>query len=369
MSLLPLAKPFLGDREIAAQARVLQSGRLVLGPENLAFEDALANLVGRPQAIAVASGTAALHLVLWALDLPPGSEVIVPAFTFPAPANAAEALGLKAVAADVDPATWNISPARVAALVNKKTSAIIAVDQFGIPADHAGLESLAVQAGVALVEDAACAIGAAGQLGRLAGSFGVAACFSFHPRKVVTTGEGGAIMVSDVQLARRIRALRNHGQQQPGEFSEVGLNYRMPEVAAAIGRVQLSRLPVFLEERRRLVSAYRACLSGTRLGGGVVRVQEPPPEVSPTWQTFALLLPPSVDRSRVVTTLRERGVEAGPATYALHRLGTFAGRPGFTASVLPVANELHDSALALPLWNGMTEADVTRVVEALEGSF
>lgn len=365
MSSIPLARPSIGEADLAAHARVLRSGRLVLGPENQAFEAAVAQRAGRPYAVAVASGTMALHLALRSLGLRPGGEVLVPAFTFPAPAHAAANLGLTPVAIDVDEDTWNLSPAAVAHRLSRRIVAIIAVDQFGLLADHGALVALATDAGVPLVEDAACAIGAADATGRPGGSAGAVACFSFHPRKIVTTGEGGAVVTSDDETAARLRRLRNHGQARAGEFVEAGENGRLPETAAAMGRTQLERLDGWITERRRLVDRYVERLTaGPR--GARLRFQQPPPGFRHSWQTFAVVLPPGVERTRVVAGLRDRGVESGPATYALHRIGSFAGRPGFDARSLPVADRLHDRALALPLFAGMTAAQVERVTAALE---
>lgn len=361
MMRLPLARPSIGPAELEAQARALASGRLVLGPENAAFEAALARVSGCPEAICAASGTAALHLALWALDLPPGGEVLVPAFTFPAPANVAAALGHAVVPVDVEAETWNLSAAAVARALGPRTAAVIAVDQFGVPAVDPALAKVCADAGVPLVEDAACAAGAADAAGRPAGSHGRVGCYSFHPRKIVTTGEGGAVVTADPGLAARVRALRNHGQPagKTGEFERVGLNFRLSEPAAAVGAAQLARLPELARERARLAEAWRE-----RLPAGLVP-QAAPPGVRRVWQTFAVLLPAGVDRAGVIARLAAEEIEAGPATYALHRTGTFAGRPGFSAAALPVADALHDRALALPLWNGMAAEEVDRAARAL----
>jgi dTDP-4-amino-4,6-dideoxygalactose transaminase len=358
---IPLARPSIGAPEQAAQARALASGRLVLGPENLAFEAATARLAHCAHGVAVASGTAALHAALWALDLPPGGEVIVPGFTFPAPAHAVAAMGLVPVAVDVDPDTWNLSPAAVAERLSPRTRAIIAVDQFGLPADYAFLAELAAQAKVPLVEDAACALGAT-QLGKAAGSFGVLGCFSFHPRKIVTCGEGGVVVGHDAELVERVRQLRHHGQRAPGDFARVGLNFRLAEPLAAVGAAQLARLEGLLAERRARVAAYQAALDDAPV------TRELPEQASTpgrAWQTFAVVLPPGVERARVIAHMAEKGVEAGVATYALHRVGSLAGRIGATAAELPVAERLHEQALALPLYGGMTDDEVARVVAAL----
>lgn len=366
-TLIPLAKPTIGDDEVRAQERALRSGRLVLGLENVAFEEDLARAADVPHAVTVSSGTAALHAAYWALGLHTGGEIIVPAFTFPAPANVALALGLTVVAADVDGATWNIDPDAVARAITPRTRAIVAVDQFGMVAEHGRLAKLAADARVPLVEDAACAIGALDAAGRRAGSFGRLACFSFHPRKIVTTGEGGAVVTNDGELAARLRLLRHHGISAPGEFATVGLNFRMPETCAAVGAVQLGRLPAFLARRKQQIALYRAALVDRKLDQHL-GFQTPPPGAVPTWQTFAVLLPPLADRARVIAHLRERQIESGPATFALHRIGSMAALPGMTKLRLPVADALHDRALALPLYHELGEPEIARVVAALAGA-
>jgi perosamine synthetase len=362
--MLPLAKPAIGAAEIEAQSRALASGQLVLGAENLGLEAEVARIAGVAHAVAVASGTCALHAALWSLDLPRGGEVIVPAYTFPAPANVACALGLEPVAVDVDEATWNLDPQRIGAALTPRTVAIVAVDQFGLPANWDALEAVAEAAGVPIIQDAACAIGAVDQAGRPAGSRGALGCFSFHPRKVVTTGEGGAITCASADRAAHLRRLRHHGIAGPGLFPTIGLNFRLAEPAAAIGRVQLGRLPALLAERRALAMRYRTALLASSHTAGL-GLQADPPDARRSWQTFAVLLPEGVERAKVQAELRARGIESGPATFALHRLEALGPRPGIRGRHLPVANALHERALALPLWNGMDPEAPERVAEAL----
>jgi perosamine synthetase len=290
--------------------------------------------------------------------------VLVPAFTFPAPAHAVAALGLVPVAVDVDAASWNLSPAEAARHISKKTCAILAVDQFGLLADYPALAQLAAQAGVPIVEDAACAIGSADEGGRRAGGFGALGCFSFHPRKIVTTGEGGAVVTADARLGDRVRRLRHHGMSAPGVFVEVGLNFRLAEPAAAVGVAQLERLDGLLAERRERVAAYRLALGDLPVTRGLALQLDAPRR---SWQTFAVVLPESAERARVVAQMAERGVEAGAATYALHRVGSLTGRlaAGASAASLPEAERLHERALALPLYGGMTDDEIGQVVAAL----
>src|SRR5690606_9343571 len=242
----PLARPSLGDAESAAADRVLRSGRLTMGPETERFEALLATRTGRRGAVAVSSGTAALELSLRVLGVERGDEVVVSSFGFPAAASAARNRGAVPIAAEVDLATWNLTPAAVEAARGPRTRAVIAIGQLGLPGPGAALAAAA--AGVPIIDDAACALGGRDVDGRPGGGQGVVATLSFHPRKVVTTGEGGAVVSDDVALLGRIRALRNHGQLGPGRWAEPGTNARLTEVGAAIGCVQLERLDAMLEE-------------------------------------------------------------------------------------------------------------------------
>ena len=357
---IPLARPAIGPAELEAQARALASGRLVVGPENAAFEAGLARETGRAHAICVSSGTAALHLALWALDLPPGAEVVVAAFMFPAAANVARALGLGVVPVDLEPATWNVSVRTLSAVVGPRTRAVVAVDQLGLATELEEVAAWCEARKLPLIEDAACALGARTARGGKAGAFGAMATLSFHPRKIVTTGEGGAIVCDDDALAARLRRLRNHGQESPGKFTEVGINARLPEPAAAVGAAQLARLEEFLGERNALAARYVAGLPKH------VRPQEVPAGARHAWQTFAVLLPEGAARAKIVDGLRARGIESGPATYAVHRIGTFpAPELARAGANLPVADALHDRSLALPLYAGLATADVDRVLAAL----
>ncbi|GMV38545.1 MAG: pyridoxal phosphate-dependent aminotransferase [Myxococcales bacterium] len=355
MTPIPLCRPTVGPEELAAVGDVLASGHLVQGARVAAFEEALATRLGQPVA-ATSSGTAALHLALLALGVGPGDEVIVPGVTFPAPANAVEAVGARAVAADVDPERWALDPARAAAAMSARTRAVIVVHPFGVPADVPALRSL----GVPIIEDAACALGATLD-GRPCGTLGDVACFSFHPRKVITTGEGGALTSPDAGIVDRARRLRNHGMGpatggDPGaRFEEVGLNLRLSDVHAAVGVVQLRRLDALIDERAALAERARsfplALLPGLFAPGAVV-------------QSLVGLLPPGVDRAAVLAALAPRA-EATVASYAIHRLAPWRGRPWATDAALPMAARIHDSGVTLPLWPGMGPDAIDEVGAAL----
>jgi len=227
-----LARPDVGDEELAALAEVVGTGQLTMGPKVEEFEAAIASAIGTAHAAAVSSGTAALHLALLALEIGPGDEVIVPAYTFPATANAVELCDARAVLVDVDPDTFNIDVAAVAAAVTSRTRAVMAVHLFGRPVEWEALQT-AVPQEVVLIEDAAGALGAHHR-GTPCGALGVAACLSFHPRKVVTTGEGGAVTTDEADVDASVRRLRHHGWATLGDMPVPGFNYRLPDLLCAI---------------------------------------------------------------------------------------------------------------------------------------
>jgi perosamine synthetase len=348
-----LARPELGRAELDAVARVLESGMLVQGATVERFERAIADRVGRKHAIAVSSGTNALELTIEALSLR-GQRVAIPALTWPSPAHAALGRGALPVLVDVHPDEWNVSPEALAAV--PKVAALIAIDQFGVPARHAALGS------VPLIEDAACAIGSTID-GRACGSFGVVSCLSFHPRKVLTTGEGGMCLTDDDAIAARLRTLRNHGQRAAGVFDEASGNHRLTEVAAAIGLVQLSRLDRALGRRRAIAEHYRATIAS--LTG--LSVQAPPSGARRNEQTFGVLAPTSAQRDRLIAALGARGIESGRLSYALHRLPSLASAE--RAADLHVTEDVVDRGLALPLHSCLVDEEVQRVVEGLREAF
>ncbi len=361
---IPLARPTLGDAEIAAAERALRSGWLVIGPENQRFESALAAATGRAHAIAVASGTAALELSLWALGVAAGDEVVIPAFGFVAAANAVARLGAVPIAVDVDPGSWNPAAAAMAAAITPRTRALVSIDQLGLPAEAAPLQELARSSGVALIDDAACSLGGHDSAAVPGGGYGVAATLSFHPRKVITTGEGGAVVCDDPTLAEAVRALRNHGQVGRGVFARVGTNARLSEPAAAIGCAQLARMEAMIAERRLLADGYHQRLASLREAGRIWW-QVSPDGARHSYQTFAILLPEDRDRDAVCARFAAADIEVAPATYAFHRVASHADA-GRRAGRLPVADALHERGLALPLYLGMRSAELDRVSEVLE---
>jgi perosamine synthetase len=346
-----LAQPDVGEEELAAVAEVLDSGMLTMGPKVAEFEQAIAVACGTAHAAACSSGTAALHLALLALGVGPGDEVIVPAYTFPATANAVELCGARAVLADVDPQTFNVEAARVYEAVTARTKAVVVVHLFGRPADWEALQT-AVPPEVALLEDAAGALGARWQ-GMPCGGLGVVGCLSFHPRKIVTTGEGGAVTTSERDLDLTVRRFRHHGIAVDGAFDirRPGLNYRLPDVLCALGIPQLARLEALLAERERVAALYSERLEH------VVETPSAADGDRHGWQAYVVRLD---RRDEALEALRAEGIEAQIGTYALHRLTAYREQWPF-----PGAEAAFERALALPFHTRIGEAEADRVAEAL----
>lgn len=358
-----LHRPVLGEEELQAVAEVLESGHLVQGPRVAAFEAKLAEILDIRHVVAVSSGTAALHVSTVALGLTPHDEVIVPAFGFPATANAVELTGARAVPADVDLERFALTVESIEAVATERTVGVILVHSFGIPAPTADLHALCKSRGWWLLEDAACALGTT-QEDRW-GSGELPVCLSFHPRKTVTTGEGGVVATQDDDLARRLRTLRNHGME-PGvtgwsRFSRAGFNYRMSDLGAAIGVVQLGRLDGIVSDRRRVMGLYREAMQavdGVRWPQGYEL-----PELS--CQSMVVELDSVVDRDAVIGHLAERGVQTTLGGYALADQPYFVERYGIRHEDLPCSGRLAKSSLTLPVTVEMDREDVEYVAQSL----
>lgn len=347
-----LARPALDARENKAIAAVLESGMLVSGAKVERFEDMVRERCGRAHAIAVGSGTAALILAMRALDLGT-SEVLVPALTWPSPAHAITVLGGRARLADVDAASWNGIAASFDAARTHETRGIVAIDQFGVPAQHDAITQL----GLPIIEDAACAIGST-RHGRAAGSFGLISTLSFHPRKVITTGEGGMCLTDDAEIAKRLRAMRNHGQSTPGTFILASSNERLTEMQAAMGIVQMEKLSEILTRRRAIAVHYRSALSHSGLtfqthDGAETNEQTMGALVPSTWS--------SLQRDQLLAFTSEQGVECGKLSYDL---STLESLPGPHIAV-PNTQLIVARGFALPLHTLMPDADVERVIATL----
>jgi dTDP-4-amino-4,6-dideoxygalactose transaminase len=316
--------------------------------------------------VAVSSGTAALHLALLALDVGPGDEVAVPCYSWPATANVVVRVGADPVFIDIEPATQNLDVRSLerAASEHPRLKAVIPVHAFGSMADMPAIVGLAQERGLEVVEDAACALGAA-LCGRNAGAWGKAGCFSFHPRKVVTTGEGGMVTTDDGALDAKLRQLRNHGLsagRPTGEFIDAGLNYRLTDFQGALGHSQLTRLDAFLERRRYLAQQYAVLLQSLDL-----QLPAPAEESASTFQTYVVLLPRDLAASRtaLIAHLRRAGVEVAIGTHHIPLTSYFRRRDGYRPGDFPVTDGVAARALALPMHHALTEEDQHAVAEAL----
>ena len=343
--LIRLAWPDVGPAEAGAVAEVLESGQLTMGPKVDEFERGLAAACGTEHAVVVSSGTAALHLAVLALGIGPGDEVLVPAYTFPATANVVAFVGARPVLVDVDPETMNLDPGKIEP--GPKTKAIVAVDLFGRPGRIEQLPN-----DVPVLEDAAGALGAK-RRGRPCGSLGALACLSFHPRKIITTGEGGAVTTDDAELADAVRRMRHHGIEPRGgfEIAHAGLNYRLSDILCAVGIPQLARLGELLATRTRIAAGYTERLHDV--------VETPTADDGDVhgWQAYVIQVDGAADK---IAALREQGIEAQVGTYALHRLAAYSDQGEF-----PGAARVFDRAIALPFHTRLTESDLDRVAEAL----
>jgi dTDP-4-amino-4,6-dideoxygalactose transaminase len=340
-----LGWPDVGEPELVEVAEVLASGMLTMGPKVAEFEAEIARLCEVEHALAVTSGTAALHLAVLALGLEPGDEVLVPAYTFPATANVVALAGLKPVLVDVDPETMNIDPSKIE--VGPRTKLLLGVHLFGRPLPLHELPD------VPLLEDAAGALGAKYR-GRACGGLGVAGCLSFHPRKVVTTGEGGAVTTNDAEIAAAVQTMRNHGWRSlsPPDMPAPGLNYRLADILCAVGIPQARRLDELMAQRTRVAEGY-----SERLKDLPVLLPRADEGDVHGWQAYVLQID---DRDRVLAELRAQGIEAQIGTYALQQLGAYAGEGTF-----PGAARVFERALALPFHTKLSSADLDRVADAL----
>ena len=362
--MLPIIRPDVSFDEVADDLRaVIDSGTLTGGPAVEEFEAGVAEAVGTRHAVAVTSATTAMHLVLHALGIGSGDEVLVSDFTFPATGNVVVQLGALPVLVDSRSDSFALDLDHAGSLVTARTVAILAVDPFGQPADLPGLRRLAERHGLAVIEDAACGLGA-GVGDTRCGSVPNAGCFSFHPRKVVTTGEGGAVTTDDAELAGRLRMLRSHGGVTgPAvglSFEEHGFNYRMGAVPAAIGLAQLRRLDAILADRRATAARYEARLPDV----AGVAVRTPTGDECWSYQSFVVLVDPDIDRDSVVAAMRAEGIETTLGTYAMHAHPAFA-HLGVKPGDRPHSFAYQQRSLTLPLVPHMAEDDVDLVVSTL----
>jgi dTDP-4-amino-4,6-dideoxygalactose transaminase len=373
MDVIPIMRPWLGEEEAVALGDVLASGWVAQGPKVDAFEGAVCGALGAAHGVATTSCTTALHLALHALGVGPGDEVVVPSLSFIATANAPRYVGARPVFADVDLETQNMTAATVEPALGPATRAVIVVHQAGMPADVDEIEAICAPRGIAVIEDAACAIGSTYRA-RPVGA-GRLVALSFHPRKLLTTGEGGMLLTNDAGLAQRLRRLREHGMAVTAHerhasrtvvvesYDELGFNYRMTDIQAAIGLVQLTKLDTMVTERRGRAERYREALEDVR---GLFLPGDPPYGTT-NYQSYVVRLADDlpVDRDAVMQELLDQGIATRRGIMAAHLEPACRDLP---APQLPVTERLTRRSLILPLFHGMEDAQVERVADALAGA-
>jgi perosamine synthetase len=362
---IPLARPVLGAAEEAAVIDVLRSGQLSLGPRVPAFEQAFAARVGAPHASAVSSGTAGLHLALRAVGVGDGDEVVTSPFSFVASANAALYERARPVFADIDPVTLNLDPAAAAAAITDRTSALLPVHIFGYPADIPALEAH----GLPIVEDACEALGAVHGDGVAVGGRGHPAAFGFYANKQLTTGEGGMLTLGSEADKVTIDSERNQGRASDMgwlDHDRLGFNYRLSDIACALGLAQLERLDAMLANRARVAGWYRQALAGLARERGLELPCEDAGGDRRGWFVFVVQLPRGADRDGTIRALREHGVQSKPYLPAIHLMSFYRERFAHRPGEFPVTEDVAERSVALPFFPALSEAQVARVAEALE---
>ena len=358
-SMIKLIKPNISRLDIEAVNRVLESGMLVNGPMVEKFERLLAGYLDVPYAACVSSGTAALHLALLASDIKTGDEVIVPALTFPATANAVEMIGAVPVFIDCTENGVNLDVNLIESKISSRTRGIMPVHGFGMPAQMDIIAGIARKHNLVVIEDAACALGSSYD-DKKCGSFGDLAAFSFHPRKLLTTGEGGAIATFDKITAERIKSLRNHGWEK-GEYANLGYNYRMTDIQAALGINQIEEYDLFITKRKTLAEKYWDALRGLDW------LQPLIPDDRSDWnvQTLLCRVDDSIVLDELITFLRANQVETTIGTYCVPLTKYYRVKYGYSQDEFPNAARMYRQAISLPLWNEISDTEISKVVASL----
>jgi perosamine synthetase len=376
---IPITKPLMDEREAEAARRPILSGWVTQGPEVAAFEKEFASSVGAEYACAVSNCTAALHLALLVAGVQAGDEVITVSHSYIATANSVRYCGAVPVFVDIEPQTFNMDPRQVESAVTARTRAILCVHQAGMPCDLAALLAVAQRHSVPLIEDAACAIGSEilwnGRWERIGRPHGNAACFSFHPRKILTTGDGGMIATNDPAWDREFRLLRQHAMSVPDtlrhgsrevifeEYPQLGFNYRMTDIQAAVGREQLKRLPEIVERRRYLAARYAHLLAGLPF----VAPPSEPAWARSNWQSYSVRLAEEYHQREVMQRMLDAGIATRRGIMCAHREPAYrnSGNWGCAPDGLRQSEKAQDRSILLPLFHQLTEAEQDRVVEAL----
>lgn len=373
--MIPIIKPTMDGAEAEAARRVILSGWVTQGPEVEAFETEFAAFTGAPHAVAVSNCTTALHLALLAAGVKPGDEVVTVSHSYIATANSVAYCGAIPVFVDIDPATYNIDPALIEQALSAKTSAILVVHQMGLPCDMAAVVDIAKAKGLPVIEDAACASGSEilwqGQWEKVGKVHGDVACFSFHPRKIMSTGDGGMLTTTHADWAAKFKLLRQHGMSVPDTVRHgsaqvifethpvLGYNYRMTDIQAAVGREQLKRLPGIVARRRALAVRY-AELLGEAPWLSLVRE---PSYARTNWQSFCVRLPDSADQRTVMQAMLDAGIATRRGIMCAHREDVYASQP--LRMSLPESEAAQDHAIVLPLYPQMTDEDQQKVASTL----
>ncbi|MBN2454683.1 DegT/DnrJ/EryC1/StrS family aminotransferase [Candidatus Woesearchaeota archaeon] len=353
--MIRLAKPPISFSEVqGAIKEIIESGRLIEGKNIEEFENGLAKVAGSKYCCAASSGTSALHLMFSAAGIGKGDEVLIPDYTFFSPANMVEACGAKPVMADIKLETLNLNPEDFEKRITEKTKAVLAIHQFGNPAEMGEIKKIAGEKGISVFEDAACALGAKCG-GKSCGSIGKAGIFSFHPRKIISTGEGGAVVTNDKEFAEKAAKLRNHGiEKKDGAklMTELGFNYRMNEIAAAMGNAQLKKLDEIIGRRKEIASIYKEKLASFALL---------PNREGHIYQSYVIIA--GKDRDKIVKKLGKEGIEAGKGAETIHMQPYYRKKYGLKESEFPKSNEAYRKAITLPIHTGMSDEEAAFVAE------
>lgn len=361
--MIRLAKPHIPPASFNLIKKILKSGNLIQGKYVEQFEKNIAKYLGCKYAVVVSSGTAALHLSLLTLDIKPGDEVIVPAFSFPATANVVELIGAKCKFVDITLEDFCINVSKIEQNITKKTKAIIVVHEFGQPANIESITKIAKKHKIFVIEDGACALGAEFK-NKKVGTFGIMGCFSFHPRKTITTGEGGAIVTNDAILSEKLRALRNHGivyRNKIQEFIYAGLNYRMTDFQAAIGLTQLSSLPALIEKNLKSAKFYNSRLSSLR--GITVPANFPGRKM--IYQTYHTLIKPTIRRDDLIKVLKTKGIETNLGAQCIPSLDYYQRKYRLKKENFINSYTAWRHGLALPIGRHIKNSDLRLIISSL----